>query len=170
MVTVDGDCVARPTNVKVPIGTSYKDLIEYCGGLVKKPAKIVNGGPMMGFAQWDIFAPVTKGTSAILVLSKAFSEKGKSHVAPACIRCGRCVQNCPMHLTPNMLVGFAMARRFQDAAAYNVMSCVECGTCSYNCPGGMQIVQQIRVAKAAIRAEQMAARQRAAEQEKKGEK
>ncbi|MBE6701987.1 MAG: electron transport complex subunit RsxC [Ruminococcaceae bacterium] len=170
VVTVDGDCVARPANVRVPIGTSYKDLIAYCGGLLKKPEKIVNGGPMMGFAQWDFNAPLTKGSSAILVLSREFCQKGKSKLAPACIRCGRCVHNCPMHLTPNMLVGFAMARRFKDAEAYNAMSCVECGTCSYNCPGGMEIVQHIRVAKAAIRAEQMAARARQMEQEKKGEK
>ncbi|MBQ8356542.1 MAG: electron transport complex subunit RsxC [Clostridia bacterium] len=171
VVTVDGDCVGRPANVKVPLGTSYRDLIEYCGGLIKQPERIINGGPMMGNAQWDFNASITKGSSSILALSHEFCQKGHSSLPSACIRCGRCVKNCPMHLMPNMLVNFAMRRRWDDAAAYHVMSCVECGTCSYNCPGGMQIVQHIRVAKATIRAAQTAARMREAalEKEKKGE-
>lgn len=171
VVTVDGDCVGRPTNVKAPLGISYRDLIEYCGGLVKKPARVISGGPMMGNAQWDYDAVVTKGSSSILVLSEEFCKRGHSKLPSACIRCGRCVKNCPMHLMPNMLVQLAMKRRYDDAAKYDVMSCVECGTCSYNCPGGMQIVQHIRVAKGAIRAAQAAAKAREAAQreEKKGE-
>ena len=160
VVTVDGDCVGRPTNVKVHIGTSYRDLIAYCGGLVKKPERIINGGPMMGFAQWNIDAPVTKGTSAVLVLSRDFCRQGRMALEPACIRCGRCVANCPMHLMPNMLVQLSMQHRWSDAAAYHAMNCVECGTCAYNCPGQMPIVQQIRVAKNVIRAEQMAEKAR----------
>ena len=171
VVTVDGDCVGRPANVLVHIGTSYRDLIAYCGGLVKKPYRIVNGGPMMGFAQWNINAPLTKGSSALLVLSREFCEYGRSKQPPSCIRCGRCVKNCPMHLMPNMLVQLAMSRRFDDSKAYSVMSCVECGTCSYNCPGNMPIVQHIRVAKNAIRAAMAAAKAReAAEKSEKTEK
>ena len=169
VVTVDGDCVGRPANVMVHIGTSYRDLIEYCGGLVKKPYRIVNGGPMMGFAQWNVNAPLTKGASALLVLSREFCEYGRSKQPAACISCGRCVKNCPIHLMPNMLVKLAMSRRFEDSKAYHVMSCVECGTCSYNCPGGMPIVQHIRVTKNAIRAEMAAARAKAEENKKKGE-
>ena len=171
VVTVDGDCVGRPTNVKAPLGISYRDLIEYCGGLVKKPARVISGGPMMGHAQWDYDAVVTKGSSSILVLSEEFCKKGHSKLPSACIRCGRCIKNCPMHLMPNMLVQLAMKRRYDDAAKYDVMSCVECGTCSYNCPGGMQIVQHIRVAKGALRAAAAAAKTREAAQmeEKKGE-
>lgn len=171
VVTIDGDCVARPSNIKVPIGTSYRDLIAYCGGFVKKPYKIVNGGPMMGFAQWDMDAPVTKGTSAVLVLSEEFCKRGASATPSACIRCGRCVANCPMHLMPNMLASYAKAGRYADAEGYHAMSCVECGTCAYNCPGNVPLVQHIRVAKAAIRAEQMAKKQREAakENEKKEE-
>ena len=167
VVTIDGDCVARPANIKVPIGTSYRDLIAYCGGLVKQPERMINGGPMMGFAQWDMDGVVTKGTSAVLVLSADFCKKSKIPADPACIRCGRCVGHCPMHLMPNLLAGYARKNRFADAAAGNAMSCVECGTCSYQCPAGVPIVQYIRVAKNAIRAEQMAARAKAAEQEKK---
>lgn len=152
VVTVDGDCVARPANVMVPIGTSCRDLLEHCGGLTARPDRIVHGGPMMGFAAFDINAPITKGSSAILVLSRRFAEKGKTGLEPSCIRCGRCVANCPMHLMPNMLVTLSMARRYDEAAGQNVMSCVECGTCVYNCPGGMPIVQYVRVAKAHLRA------------------
>ena len=153
IVTVDGDCVKTPKNVLVHIGTTYSDLIRYCGGFAKVPKKIINGGPMMGFAQWDINGSVTKGTSAILAFSEEFDEK---HSMPeeACIRCGRCVKNCPMHLMPNYLALYTSNKMYDDTKRMNVMSCVECGTCSYNCPGQLPIVQYIRVAKGVIRAEQ----------------
>ena len=149
IVTVDGDCVREPKNLLVPLGTTYRTLIEACGGLCKVPYKVINGGPMMGAARWEIDAPVTKGTSSVLVFSEEFSGIRDSS---ACIRCGRCVKNCPMHLMPVYLAQYAMARRYDDAEKIGVMSCVECGTCSYNCPGNVQIVQYIRVAKGAIRA------------------
>lgn len=157
IVTVDGDCVKNPKNVLVHIGTSYHDLIDYCGGFVKSPTKIINGGPMMGFAQWDIYGPVTKGTSAILVFSGAFDEQNSLPEA-ACIRCGRCVKNCPMHLMPNYLALYSQNGKYTEANDIGAMSCVECGTCSYNCPGQIPIVQYIRVAKGAIRAEAMRAK------------
>lgn len=149
IVTVTGDCIKEPKNVRAPLGAAYSELIEFCGGFVKPPKKIVSGGPMMGQAQWDIHAPVTKGTSAILVFSEEYDRINTSH--SACIHCGRCVAHCPMHLMPNYLAEYAQARRYDDAAKMNVMSCVECGTCSYNCPAGVQIVQYIRVAKGALR-------------------
>lgn len=144
-VTCDGDCIRTPKNVRVPLGTPYLDVINFCGGLRAQPKKIVNGGPMMGIAQWDITAPVTKGTSAILV----FSEKNDLHydLPAACIRCGRCVANCPMHLMPNYLAAFSQKGSYDDADSFGVMSCVECGTCSYNCPGQVPIVQYIRKTK-----------------------
>ena len=148
-ITVDGDCIAEPKNLLVPLGASYRSLIECCGGLVKKPYKIINGGPMMGAARWEIDAPVTKGTSAVLVFSEDFAKQSDYS---ACIRCGRCVKTCPMHLMPVYLAQYAMSRRYDDAEKMGVMSCVECGTCSYNCPGNVQIVQYIRVAKGAIKA------------------
>ena len=155
VVTVDGDCIARPTNVLVHIGTSYRDLFRYCGGLIREPERVINGGPMMGFTQWNIDAPITKGASAILVFSKDFAAKGENRQVFACIRCGRCVAHCPMHLMPQMLVQLSQQRRYEDMKEFNVMSCVECGTCSYGCPGSMPIVEYIRVAKAALRAAAM---------------
>ncbi len=150
IVTVDGDCITNPKNLLVPIGTPYRDLIEFCGGLKKQPKKIVNGGPMMGFAQWDVNAPVTKGTSAILVFSK--NAESPYEQPPVCIRCGRCVRGCPMHLMPNYLAMFAMHGKIDMTEEYGVMSCVECGSCSYSCPGHVPIVQYIRVAKGEIKA------------------
>lgn len=147
-VTVDGDCVREPKNLRVPLGTPVRSLIEFCGGLVRTPFKLINGGPMMGAATWDFDAPVTKGTSAILVFSEEFAAMKDDF---ACIRCGRCVKNCPMHLMPVYLAQYAMAGNYDETAKLYVMSCVECGTCSYNCPGNVPIVQYIRVAKGAVR-------------------
>ncbi len=160
IVTVAGDCIAAPQNVLAPIGASYKDLIDFCGGMKKEAKKIISGGPMMGFAQWDINAPVTKGTSALLVFSEEMCAKDNEDYA--CIRCGRCVKNCPMHLMPNYLAQFAQGGRYEDAQNYDVLSCVECGTCSYNCPGHVPIVQYIRVAKGALRAKKAAESAKAA--------
>lgn len=168
VVTVDGDCVAEPKNLLVPIGTSCLDVLEACGGLKLPPRKVIFGGPMMGAAQWDIEMPVTKTTSAIL----AFSEKAVRgpKLPEVCLHCGRCVQNCPMRLMPNYLVQYAMQGRMEEAEAFGVMSCVGCGTCSYNCPGHMPIVQYIRVAKGAIGARQAEARARAEAQNETKEK
>ncbi len=150
IVTVAGDCVKEPKNVRAPLGASYREVIDFCGGFVKEPKKLVSGGPMMGQAQWDMDAPVAKGTSALLAFSEEYDRINTYHTA--CLHCGLCVSNCPMHLLPNYLAQYAQARRYDEAAKMDVMSCVECGTCSFNCPAGVQIVQYIRVAKGALRA------------------
>ena len=148
IVTVDGDCVKEPKNIMAPIGTSYRELIEFCGGLVKTPKTIINGGPMMGFAQWDIDAPITKGTSAVLILSE---DINKSYEQPhECIHCGRCVNGCPMHLMPNYISAFSRKGMYDEAGEFGALSCVECGSCSYVCPSHVPIVQYIRVAKTAL--------------------
>lgn len=149
-VTIDGDCIAKPQNVIVPVGTPVRDVIDFCGGLVRQPLKVVNGGPMMGAAQWNLDGVITKGTSALLFLSG--EEEHKSSLPPVCIRCGRCVKNCPMHLMPNYLVKLAQEKKYSECEKYNISDCMECGTCTYNCPGHMEIVQYIRVAKGALRA------------------
>lgn len=145
IVTVAGDCVKEPKNLLVPLGTSFSDVIEYCGGFTKEPDKLISGGPMMGMAQWDPETAVTKGTSAILALT----EK-KTNVVPACIHCGKCIGVCPMHLMPNYLAQFSSHDRLDMCEKYNVLSCVECGCCTYTCPGNVPIVQHIRKAKGRI--------------------
>lgn len=151
VVTVDGDCVKRPKNLLVPIGTTLPDIISFCGGLKRRPAKLISGGPMMGMAQWDTEMPVIKSTSAVLLFSERFGKKNIEK--PSCIHCGKCVNHCPMHLMPMYIAQFSMIGDYKRAEEYGAMSCVECGSCSYNCPGGVEIVQHIRKAKAAIKTE-----------------
>lgn len=150
IVTVAGDCIKEPKNIRSPLGASYRDLIDFCGGFSVEPKKLISGGPMMGMAQWDLDAPVTKGTSALLAFSEEYDRVNTIHTA--CLHCGCCVQHCPVHLMPNYLAQYAQAKDYDACAKMDVMSCVECGTCSYNCPAGVQIVQYIRVAKGALRA------------------
>ncbi|MFA6948984.1 MAG: electron transport complex subunit RsxC [Eubacteriales bacterium] len=148
IVTVDGDCIKRPMNVLAPIGTKISSLIDFCGGLIAEPKKIINGGPMMGAAQWDPDAPITKGTSAILVFSaKACAAYEQP---PVCIHCGKCLTVCQMHLMPTKLAMFSAAGRLDLCEQYDAMSCVECGACTYICPGYVPITQYIRAAKAKI--------------------
>lgn len=148
IVTVDGDCIKDPCSVLCPIGTPISDLIEFCAGTTSEPKFIINGGPMMGAAQWDIDAPVTKGTSAILVFSEKVNPP--SSMPSACIRCGRCVGSCQMGLMPNYIAMFAKEAKYDLCEEYNVMSCVECGACSFICPGNVPITALNRVAKAKI--------------------
>lgn len=149
IVTVDGDCIKRPMNFRVPIGTKMSWLAECAGGLAKTPARIISGGPMMGQAQWDPDAPVTKATSAVLMLSE--DSVPQSVEDPVCIRCGKCVKGCPMHLAPCYICEASRAHEFDLCEKYGAMTCVECGCCSYNCPAKIEIVQSIKVAKAEIR-------------------
>ncbi|MBO4217807.1 MAG: electron transport complex subunit RsxC [Clostridia bacterium] len=160
IVTVSGDCVSTPKNLQVPIGTPYSDLFRHCGGFIEEPFEIINGGPMMGQAVWDYDTPVTKGTSAVLALSKDITARFNED--PVCIHCGRCVHGCPMHLMPNYLALFARADDFDECEKYNALSCVECGCCTYNCPAHVPIVQYIRIAKGKIQEKLRAAKLAAA--------
>ena len=165
IVTVDGDCIVNPKNLLVPLGTPFSALIAHCGLRPDKTLyKVVSGGPMMGNAQYDIDTPVVKGTAAILALSD--EEDRKNHVPAHCIRCGRCIKGCPMHLMPNYIMKYAKAEDFATAEEYGAMSCVECGSCTYTCPGNVPIVQYIRIAKLKIGEER---RKKAAEAKKKEE-
>jgi len=150
VISVTGGGIVRPKNLLVPIGTPMGDLIEYCGGLRKTAARIIAGGPMMGFAFTNPNTPVTKGTSGITVLTHVEIRRVDKTV---CVRCGRCVDVCPMNLVPTKI---ALASRFKDlnlARKYNIMACFECGSCAYSCPAGLPLVQQIRTGKALIAAE-----------------
>ena len=141
IVTVTGDCIKRPQNFSVPIGTNYAELIEEAGGFVKEPEKIVSGGPMMGFAIFDINVPCTKTSSALLCLSH---DDVSSAVETACINCGRCVEVCPGRVVPSRLADFAQHKNKEAFEANNGMECCECGCCSYVCPAKRQLTQSIK--------------------------
>ena len=149
VVTVTGRPLKEPSNLLVKIGTKVSDLVNECGGFVREPAKVIVGGPMMGIAQFTLDIPVTKGVSGILFLDAddiSLEEPGP------CVRCGKCVDNCPMRLLPLFISQYADAGRFDDAAAYGALDCIECGTCSFVCPSRRHLVQSIRLAKAEIAA------------------
>ena len=150
VVSVTGGGIVQPKNLLVPIGISMGAMIDYCGGLRKTAARIISDGPMMGFAFTNHATPVTKGTSGITVLTH---EEIRRVNRTVCVRCGRCVDVCPMNLVPTKI---ALASRFKDlnlARKYNIMACFECGSCAYVCPAGLPLVQNIRTGKALIAAE-----------------
>ncbi|MBR6530060.1 MAG: electron transport complex subunit RsxC [Clostridia bacterium] len=146
IVTVTGDCVQHPMNLRVPFGTSFADLFEYCGGFTAEPDKIVTGGPMMGSARFDADGVVTKTTSGLLALKQV-----KDRENGTCIHCGKCAEVCPMYLSPLYFAAYAKVGEYTRALEFDVMSCVECGACAHICPGAVPLVQYIRTAKTYIR-------------------
>ncbi|MCG8500953.1 MAG: electron transport complex subunit RsxC [Firmicutes bacterium] len=154
IVTVSGSAVKEPRNYSVRIGTPFKALFEKSGGFREDPFKIVMGGPMMGIAQFSIDVPVVKGTSGLL----AFTEKEVTlQPEGPCIRCGKCLDACPMNLLPLYLNAYAVKDDLDKAEAYHAADCIECGSCSYVCPAKRHLVQTIRVAKQTIIANKRAA-------------
>ena len=147
IVTVSGDILMEPKNLMVPIGTSYNDLIEACGHS-ENPYKVLNGGPMMGAAQYDLSVPTIKACNAITVLGK----KNKFSVEESqCIRCGKCIDVCPMRLMPVLMYKALYTGDPEEMKATNMMDCIECGCCAYNCPACVPLVLAFRSGKQRIR-------------------
>ncbi len=149
VVTITGTGIKEPANMMVRIGTLMSDVIEQCGGLVEGAVKVISGGPMMGFAQWTLDVPVVKGTSGILVM--AHDEYVSSDEYSACIRCGSCIDVCPMGLNPSILSIYAEKGFFEDAKENNLFDCFECGSCAYVCPAKRPMVQFMRLAKSQVK-------------------
>jgi electron transport complex protein RnfC len=148
VVTVTGEAVARPGNYYVPIGTSVEDLIEFCGGVTEKCAKVVLGGPMMGIAIADLTTPVTKTTNAVTVLTKEQIGGAKfARRQTACIRCGRCLQVCPENLSPTKIAHAVKHNLIDVAEGYFMSACVQCGCCSYVCPANIELAGYIKTGK-----------------------
>jgi len=148
VTTVSGRAVARPGNYYVPIGMTVADLLEHCGGLTKKAAKVVMGGPMMGFALADLSTPLTKTSGAITVLTQEDVTKAKYNKQQTpCIRCGRCLSACPEGLNPTKIAHAVKYNRMDLAQQYYMSACIECGCCSYVCPANIELSGYIKTGK-----------------------
>jgi electron transport complex protein RnfC len=162
IVSVTGDAVANPKNFLTPLGVSVRELIDAAGGFTEEPARVLSGGPMMGFSMRSLDVPVTKGTSGILALTaRSAPQLEESN----CIRCGRCVSACPMGLLPSSLDRAVRLRDYAEFEAMGGMNCIECGSCAYVCPAKRYLTQTCRDGKAGV----TAARQKAQAAERSGE-
>lgn len=149
IVTFTGKGLKRPANLMVKVGTSIADAVDYLGGTRTNLAKVVVGGPMMGFAVSTLDVPITKTTSGVLFLAEDDIDTAPHY---PCIRCGFCVDICPMGLEPNQVSVYVEAGRGGDTAQFGVDDCFECGSCAYVCPAKRPLVQFMRLARASIAA------------------
>ena len=147
IVTVSGDIVMDPKNLMVPVGTSFNDLMEAVG-TKENPYKVLSGGPMMGASQYDLAVPVIKGTNAVTILgvsNKYVVEQSR------CIRCGKCIDACPMKLMPVLMYKSLQSGNVEEMKAQNLMDCIECGCCAYTCPACVPLVLGFKAGKQHIR-------------------
>ena len=148
VVTVTGSGIREPKNLLIRIGTTFKEIVDQCGGLTDDAYKVIMGGPMMGVAQYTLEVPVVKATSCILVLAKKDVKEEKVY---PCIKCGRCARSCPMNLVPTRLAAYANAAKFSDFDEWGGQDCMECGCCVYVCPAKIPIVQLVKLGKLKLR-------------------
>ena len=148
VVSVTGEAIAKPGNYYVPIGTSVEELLEFCGSVTPKSAKVVLGGPMMGIAIADLETPITKTTNAVTVLTKEQIGRAKfARRQTPCIRCGRCLQACPENLNPTRIAHAVKNNFLNVAERYYIGACIECGCCSYVCPANIEVTGYIKTGK-----------------------
>ena len=148
VVTVTGPGVAEPSNLLVPVGTKLRDLLDFCGGLTEDAAELILGGPMMGACQPDLDAPVVKGTTGVVALTHAETKPKRTY---PCIRCGYCLDACPVFLNPQLLGALAQVGRYEEMEEANLMDCMLCGCCSYVCPSNIPLSQMFALGKTALR-------------------
>lgn len=144
-VTVAGGAVARPRNLWVPIGAPLRCLLESAGGLRETPDLILTGGPMMGVPQHSLDAPVVKNTNALICLTDS-ERRGSAHES-VCIRCGKCVSCCPMHLAPAFISRALRQNELHKLPKLHPQDCISCGCCSYICPSRIPLLELVRQAK-----------------------
>lgn len=150
IVTVTGSAISQPKNVYVPVGTKFKDLVDYCDGFKETPFKIIVGGPMMGATQYNLEAMTVKATGGIICMN----EKDATLAQPdPCIKCAKCVDVCPINLLPLFLQLKSLNDDFEGAEKMHLNDCIECGTCSYICPSNRPLVEAIVHAKTQLKAQ-----------------
>lgn len=149
VVTISGKAVKKPMNLKVRIGTMFREMLDYAGVEREEIDKLVMGGPMMGMAQHSEDVPVVKGTSGLLALTTAETNPCK---AKNCILCGKCIGACPMGLEPLMYAKLAKFNQWEEMGKYKLMDCISCGSCAYICPANRPLTEAINIGKAKLRA------------------
>ncbi len=148
VMTVSGNGITNPKNLKVALGTPFTAIAEYCGGVKDDVVKLIAGGPMMGKALIGLNHYARKTDSGFLLLT----EKEANTSSPTnCINCARCASNCPMRLMPMYIETYALSGNYEKAEKYGAMNCIECGSCAFNCPARRPLVQSISMAKAKIK-------------------
>jgi len=163
VVTVTGPGLKRPSNLIVPVGAMLGDVLELCGGLTDDAAEIIFGGPMMGSSQPDLRTPLTKGVSGVTVLT---SKEVKPKQTYPCIKCGHCLDACPVFLNPSALGILAQAGRYEEMQEkFHLQDCMLCGSCSYVCPSNIPLSQMFALSKMAFRKQQATAAAKAKAQE-----
>jgi electron transport complex protein RnfC len=148
VITVSGPGVTYPANLIVPLGTSVREVLDFCGGLRPSTCAVVMGGPMMGLPLPSLDVPVVKGTSGILAFTAEFFPARREF---PCIRCGRCLEACPHFLNPSRLGRLARLGRYEEMRRHFAMDCVECGACTLSCPSSIPLTQLIKVGKSKLR-------------------
>ncbi|MDH3270839.1 MAG: electron transport complex subunit RsxC [Gemmatimonadota bacterium] len=148
IVTVTGPGLRKPANLIVPVGTMLVDVLEFCGGVTDDAAEIVFGGPMMGTSQPDMRTPIIKGTTGVVVLTAAHVKPKRTY---PCIKCGHCLDACPVFLNPSELGILAQAGRYEEMERLHLLDCMLCGCCSYVCPSNIPLSQMFALSKKALR-------------------
>jgi electron transport complex protein RnfC len=147
---ITGNAVSEPSNILYTIGTSYKELVEACGGFKSEPEKLISGGPMMGFSIFNLDIPTTKTSSDLVCFTK---DEVSKYEPLACINCGRCVEACPELLIPSRLMKFAERGLMDEFEKWNGLECIECGSCTYVCPSRRHVAQSVKTMKKQVLAE-----------------
>ncbi len=147
VISITGRGIRQPKNLLAPVGTPIQTLIDYCGGFTADARRVLAGGPMMGFTMTDMSVPLTKGSSGITVLSRDEVLNGEP---TTCIRCGKCLDVCPLGLAPTKIAHAAKFEDYELAKRYDLTACCDCGCCAYVCPAHIPLVQYIRTGKMAL--------------------
>ncbi len=142
VITVGGPGIREPKNLLVRVGTPFRSAVEFCNGLQDDANMLIMGGPMMGLAQWSLDTPIVKGTSGLL----AWHAPAQVSEYP-CIRCGRCIDHCPMGLSPTQIHKFVRSEKWTESEDWGILDCVECGCCQYICPSKIPLVHWMRLGK-----------------------
>ncbi len=148
ITTVTGHGINQPQNIEVLIGTSMKDCIEHCGGYTDDSDELIMGGPMMGYSLNSDALPIVKASNCLLITEKTENTQREKHLP--CIRCGKCVEVCPVRLLPQQLYWYASSKNTDRLIEHNLFDCIECGCCAYVCPSDIPLVQYYRYAKTTI--------------------